>query len=385
MSQLIDSECKISKFEQIACIARKIVTASLVILSMAPALARAQSSVTLFGSLDEAIEYLTNSGKTSHSVVQAAAAEIYANAIGLKGVEDLGGGIKAIFRLEGGISPNTGASLQGGRLFGRQAWVGLQNDNNKVVFGRVYTPLYDVIGYLDPLQGSNVSLWSMDGGFVSRMDNAVRYTRTDGPFHENLQYSFGSDGIDAPLNGVAGGEAKSKEYSVAADYTTDQLMAAVVYDYVHGPMTSAQYGMSLYVPSLVPAAPVSPERAERLATALRYTWGGTSVFAGYRHLKTEVQGVDHDSNLYWTGLTERITPAWVATAGVYHERVAGIDARPTLVALQTQYFLSKATGLYANVAKVWNTKLSDMGVDLQTQTSTGAGQLGASIGLFHFF
>lgn len=235
------------------------------------------------------------------------------------------------------------------------------------------------------MQGSNVSLWTMDGGMVSRVDNAVRYTRTDGPFHENVQFSFGSASVESTINGAAGSGANSKEFTASADYTTKQLMVGIVYDNIHGPMTSAQYGLGLFVPSLVPASPLTPRRAERGVAALRYTWDRTSLYAGYRHLRTVIAAKNQSSNLYWGGLSENITPAWVATVGVYHQRVVGLDARPTLVALQTQYRLSKSTGVYANISKVWNTRVSNMGVDLQTQTLSGAGQFGASIGLFHFF
>jgi predicted porin len=366
------------------CGRKRSIALSAAALALTPFAAQAQSTVTLYGSMDAGIEFLTNASGT-HSAVKAGSSEIVGNDIGLTGTEDLGDGVKAIFRLESGFNPNTGALLQGGRLFGRSAWVGLANANNKVILGRVYTPLYDVIGYLDPLQGSNVSLWTMDGGFVSRMDNAVRYTRTDGSFHENLLYSFGNNGVDATLNGAAGSGGRSKEFAASVDYTSQRFMAAVVYDNIHGPMTAAQYGLDQFVPSLVPAAPVTPTRAERIAAALRYTWGGTSIYAGVRHLKTSVQSSDHDSNIFWTGVSERFTPAWITTLGVYHERVAGVDARPTLVALQTQYLLSKSTALYANVGKIWNTKLSNMGIDTQTQTLTGAGQLGTSVGIYHLF
>lgn len=356
------------------------------IFLVVPAVSDAQSSVTLFGTLDEGIEYLTNANKTSHSVVQSGPAEIYSNSFGLMGSEGLGGDVKAIFRLEGGFNPYNGTSIQGGRLFGRQAWVGIQNSNNRIILGRVYTPLYDVIGYLDPLQGSNVSMWTMDGGMVSRMDNAVRYTRSDGPFHENVQYSFGSASVESTINGTAGSGSRSKEFAASADYTARQLMAGIVYDNIHGPMTSAQYGLGLFVPSAVPAASSgTPQRAERIAAALRYKWDGTSLFAGYRHLRTVAQAGNENSNLYWGGVTEQFTPAWTGTVGAYHQRVAGEDARPTMVALQTQYRLSKSTGVYGNVGKVWNTRLSNMGLDLQTQTLQGAGQFGASIGIFHFF
>ncbi|VVE61283.1 Outer membrane porin protein 32 [Pandoraea captiosa] len=347
--------------------------------------AKAQSGVTLFGALDAGIEYLTNAGGTSNSQFKAGSSEVIGNDIGITGSEDLGGGLKAIFRLETGFNPINGGLLQGGRLFGRSAWIGVENEHNKLIFGRVYTPLYNVIGYLDPLQGSNVGLWTMDSGFASRMDNAVRYTRTQGPLHVNVLYSLGSDSVGATLDGEPGGAGKSKEFAASVDYTTDAVMAAVVYDNIHGPMTAAQYGLGQFVPSLVPTAATMPTRAQRIAVALRYTWRDTSIFAGVRHLRTTSSTDNHDANIFWTGVTERFSPVWIGTLGLYHERVAGVDARPTLAALQTQYLLSKTTTLYANVGKVWNTKLSNMGIDTQTQTLTGAGQVGTSVGVYHVF
>lgn len=373
----------LSKAAAAACQGRTVMLLAALALAMAPPLSSAQSNVTVFGTLDAGIEYRSNMPKPP--AVQVSSALVYSNALGIRGSEDLGSGMKAMFRLEAGFAPDTGMSLQGGRLFGRQSWVGLGDDNNKIALGMMYTPLYDVIGYLDPLQGANTSLWTMDGGMVSRVDKALRYTRSDGAFHVNAQYSFGSDTVGATINGAAGGAARSRESTFAVDYTTAKLMMALVYDNLHGPMTAAQYGTGLYVPSLLPPAPLTPQRAERAVAALRSTWGDTSLFAGYRRLRTTVQETRHDSNLFWTGLTQRFGPSWTATVGAYHQQVVGIDARPSLLVLQAQYRFSKQTGLYTNVSKVWNTRLSNMGVDLQTQTQLGAAQLGVNAGMFYFF
>jgi predicted porin len=64
----------------------------------------------------------------------------------LKGEEDLGGGLKAIFQLENGFDPGTGKLNQGGREFGRQAFVGLTRDQwGTVTLGRQYDPLVDMV------------------------------------------------------------------------------------------------------------------------------------------------------------------------------------------------------------------------------------------------
>jgi predicted porin len=349
-----------------------------------PIVANAQSSVTLYGIIDTGIEYVTNAQKTHRSVVQGAS-ETYGPSFGLTGTEDLGGGLRAIFKLEAGYNPNTGTSLQGGRLFGRSAWIGLSNDNNRIIFGRVYTPLYDVLLYLDPLLGSNIGVLTQDGGFTSRVDNGVRYTRTDGPFHENLLYSFGHNAVDTPLGSTAGAAGNSKEISASIDYTTTIAMAALIYDDIHGPLIANQYELGLFVPSLAITAPTTGTRAQRIAAAGRYTFKDTSLFAGYRHLRTVAGGNVENSNLYWCGVSQKVTVSWTLNLGVYHQQVTGIDAKPTSVAFQTQYALSKRTGFYGNLGKVWNSAASNMGLDTQTQTLLGAAQFAASVGIYHFF
>ncbi|HEY1609229.1 MAG TPA: porin, partial [Paraburkholderia sp.] len=100
------------------------------------AAAHAQSSVTLYGVISESLEYVSNS-KGSH-LVGLSNAGMMPPRVGLRGVEDLGGGTKAIFTLEDGFNITNGAMLNGG-LFGRQAYVGLQNDHaGTVTMGRQY-------------------------------------------------------------------------------------------------------------------------------------------------------------------------------------------------------------------------------------------------------
>src|SRR6516165_8748961 len=116
--------------------------------------ANAQSSVTLFGIVDSGITYTNNNG--GHSSWQATESNEQGSRWGLKGAEDLGGGLKAVFQLESGFNVETGALKQGGRMFGRQAWVGLASSQyGTLTFGRQYNSLQDFVA---PLQigGSTV-------------------------------------------------------------------------------------------------------------------------------------------------------------------------------------------------------------------------------------
>jgi len=107
----------------------------------------AQSSVTLYGVIDEGFNYTSNVGGHSNEQLQSGYAQ--GSRWGLKGSEDLGGGLKALFQLENGFDVNSGNLNQGGRMFGRQAYVGLSSAKlGTVTLGRQYD---SVVDYLAPL------------------------------------------------------------------------------------------------------------------------------------------------------------------------------------------------------------------------------------------
>ncbi|MDN7799297.1 porin [Burkholderia vietnamiensis] len=88
--------------------------------------AQAQSSVTLYGALDAGITYTSNQGGKSNVFFQSGVNN--PDPWGIKGAEDLGGGTRALFKLEGYFNLGTGA-MNGGGIFAHQAYVGIQNDN----------------------------------------------------------------------------------------------------------------------------------------------------------------------------------------------------------------------------------------------------------------
>src|ERR1700722_15631399 len=117
-------------------------TAAVLCACIAPTV-HAQSSVTLYGIIDNGLAY-TNAVASS---IHAPSAHRWSTVTsfgsgdrwGLLGREDLGGGLAAGFRLEAGFSGTTGTSSQGGRLFGRQAYVGLSSNRyGTVTMGRQY-------------------------------------------------------------------------------------------------------------------------------------------------------------------------------------------------------------------------------------------------------
>ena len=172
--------------------------------------AMAQSSVTLYGVADVYLgSAKTDNGLANGSVTQTVinSGNFNGSRWGLKGTEDLGGGLKANFQLESGFNIDTGSSAQGGLLFGRQAWVGLSGGFGAVKVGRVYTAYDDVNGQFN---GAFDSSFSPSGnvmkstGYASRANNGLRYeTPAFGGLTAALTYGLGENaapGVDAGSN-----------------------------------------------------------------------------------------------------------------------------------------------------------------------------------------
>lgn len=147
--------------------------------------ASAQSSVTLYGLLDANMgSFKTNvlSGTSISSVQQIRqdGSGLNGNRWGLKGAEDLGGGLKAIFNIESGFSVDSGASTQG-VLFGRRANVGLSAGFGTVELGRNTTP-YDGVIIDQSMSGSlNGGFWGQSGvGDPSQSNNALSTATAQG-------------------------------------------------------------------------------------------------------------------------------------------------------------------------------------------------------------
>jgi predicted porin len=216
---------------------KSLITLAVLGLGTAATAAQAQSSVTLYGLIDAGVTYV-NSTKTAtggHSLIaqqDGATAGLSGSRWGMRGNEDLGGGLAAIFVLEGGFSYNTGASGQGGDLFGRQAFVGLSSTQfGTVTLGRQYDTGVDL---LQPLAayGTWGNLTSHAGdidniGNLNRINNAVKYVS---PTYAGLKftgmYSFG---------GVAGDTSHNEVYSLGAAYAMGPVKLAADYLYAKDP------------------------------------------------------------------------------------------------------------------------------------------------------
>jgi predicted porin len=165
------------------------------LFAAAAAPAFAQSSVTLYGIVDEAIRYQTNAGPGGNDLVAMTSGPETHSRWGLRGSEDLGGGWAAVFRLENGFEAFNGQLHVPDTLFSRQAYVGLSNDKwGALTFGRQYAPVYDTLGdVFDPLTVGNYwqNSWMYNGiGNYLEVNNSVKYKGSFDNLAIDVLYGF---------------------------------------------------------------------------------------------------------------------------------------------------------------------------------------------------
>ena len=139
-----------------------------------PLSAMAQSTVTLYGRVNTTVESQRFNNQRQTTVSNNS------SRFGFTGTEDLGGGLKATFRLESGFASDTGATT-GGALFGREAVVGLSGAFGTIRLGRqAYLPAYlataDYVSMHNHDTGTSAD--ALFGGFLlpARQSNSISYT-----------------------------------------------------------------------------------------------------------------------------------------------------------------------------------------------------------------
>jgi predicted porin len=155
--------------------------------------------VTLYGIVDAGIGYnAVKRGDKTQSHVRSISGVESGPRIGMRGVETLGDGARAVFKLEGGFSANDGRSAQGGRLFGRAAWVGLESDHaGGLYFGRQNNSAFEYLDGFDPF-GAGYGMAGNDTVFsFVRADNMIVYkTAKAGGWSARAGYSFNVSNTD---------------------------------------------------------------------------------------------------------------------------------------------------------------------------------------------
>ncbi len=330
--------------------------------------------MTLYGIADAGVSFQSHvqGPNGGGSVTGVTSGGLSGSRWGIRGAEDLGNNLKGIFVLESGFDLDTGKSGQGNRLFGRQAYVGLQGDFGAVTLGRQQNSLYDLFGAYDPMgAGTSYSLNSVDTqGFNGRADNAAKYTGKFGGLTATGFYSFGRDSTIANGGEVPGHFKVGTNFGGGLAYATGPVSVGVAYDQYQG-STIATSGAA----------------AKRAAIGASYAFGDAKLFAGYRWMRDEITSatVVRQDNLYWVGALYKFTPAFSLTGAAYYTD-ARKDANDSLMfVLNADYALSKRTDAYLLLGYVKNKGQATYGVTNAMNTLPGQNQTGAMVGVRHRF
>ncbi|MCX4151550.1 MULTISPECIES: porin [Paraburkholderia] len=334
----------------------------------------AQSSITLYGILDSGVEYVSHAAKQgSASLFRVNSGNRINSRWGMTGKEDLGGGLRSIFTLESGIATNNGTLQQGGRLFGRQAFVGLETDRfGSVMAGRQITPMYRYFLALDPLNYSSYGLAAQDAQFVGRADNALAYLGHAGPFELNALYSFGYDSTVSNGGEVPGAFRVGKQYDFGSRFRQGAFNLTLVYE--------QRQGQSI-------ASASDSER--RYVAGGSWQIGDATLYGGYELLLNNISATLQASPpqyIAFGGMRYKVTPRLQISAASYYHSYRAVSAHALSSGVNADYWFSKRTALYTDVTYVINSSKSALSATgSTTPVATGANQLAIALGIVHTF
>lgn len=377
----------------------------------------AQSTVTLYGVIDASVEYanhvapysaagFTPNPGAGSTVYRMNSGGLSGSRWGLRGTEDLGGGLKSLFVLESGFSGDNGTMQQSGRLFGRQAFVGVQHQTfGQITLGRQYTSLFAAMAnFMPTAYATQYEPAALMAGNNFREDNVLAYTGTFGPLTALAHFSFGAGVPNLPAGTIAfggngevpGAFRRDNAFGAAAVYASGPFGAAIAYDQ--------------WNPSINNVAGIyqgNTATLKKASVAASYTIGAVAkIMGGYRWGKAENNGTNAQiqrDDYYWIGVNYQVTPAVGLTLEYDYDNLKRDyfnrtnAPNPWQVAFVANYAFSKRTDLYLSTAYAKHAGLTLDAASTNQLASTGAtgnsyilgnGQnsmVGVSVGIRHKF
>jgi predicted porin len=348
--------------------------------------AHAQSSVTLYGIIDAGISYVNNSKTaTGHdSLTKYDDGVAQGSRWGIRGTEDLGGGLKALFVLENGFNSGNGTLGQGGAMFGRQAYVGLSKDGiGSLTFGRQYSFSTDVLGSNYSTGGQTVAgnyayhINDIDQLTSSRINNSVKYSSANfSGLTFGAMYGFSNQAgafAGAPTVGTTTGS--SRAYSFGANYANGPFGLGAAYtDITYPGLATPAFSTA------VANVSISGVRDLRsFGVGGRYMFGPATLWALYTNTRLEpTTGSSTTFAAYEAGAKYAITPAITAGAGYTYMHLSDASrGHWNQVDLSADYALSKRTDVY--VLGIYQIASGRNGTqDLQAQIGSSTSYFGTS-------
>jgi predicted porin len=329
--------------------------------------AHAQSSLTLYGRFDDGIEYINGlvNGAGGHTHrIRFESGDWGGSLFGLKGSEDIGGGVKVLFHLE--TIPNTATGAVGvpGAFWSHFSTVGFSHEAyGTVTFGRMLTTINNSWDF-DPFGQSAWSSFSLvRGRNVPVANNSIEY---DSPrwfgFDASGQYSL-SNATNWNGNGSTG---QGRADALQLTYTGALFQVRGIYDEIRDPANG------------------------KLDDVFQYSrgyFGGLNVFLGSFKLSAVYQTFHADSapvanrgitilRQAWGGVTWQVTPAASVSAAAYHVNANNGGGNATIYTLGGAYNLSKRTLLDMQVATIHNSSTANFGLSSNPAGPGGVSAVG---------
>jgi len=305
--------------------------------------ASAQSSVTLYGSMDAGIAYINNAGGAPKWIEEQGNTQ--PDRWGLKGKEDLGDGWYSVFLLENGFSTATGNFSTAGTLWNRQAYVGIgANQWGAVTLGHQSPFNFDLLGSLSTAYLAQ-SWYAFHPGNIDELaDTGIV------PFNNSVK--FRSASFDGLSFGAMMGLGNTTDFSTgrnlsfAISYANGPIKAAAVYSDEHQATPSiVTTGLTSF--QGMPAATYTADNMENMGAGASYQLGNLLLHGLYTRVKLETNGYSDIYQSYDAGANYQLTVANTIAGGAATTTLE--SHRWTQFELGDIYSLSKATQIYANV------------------------------------
>lgn len=288
--------------------------------------AHAQSSVTMYGELDTGLAYISNVG--GHSQWKSTTGLVDGSYWGLQGIEDLGGGYRAIFRLERGFSVTSGEMLND-----HPYYVGIGNEKaGTLTLGHQYDLVHD---YLAPFTltggtGGTAFAHPFDNDNANNTYLAANSVKYASPSFGGL--TFG--GMYAFSN-TAGQFANNRAYSFGMSYQAGALNAGAAYLHANGRGNSSAgaYEAVVLPTSTNDVFDASVQTQNTYGVGVSYAFGDFTMAAAW-------------SRSTFTGVTVLDTGGIAPSAGFSNYEVNGIYQLTPSVALAGSYTYTKGSGAH---------------------------------------
>lgn len=328
-----------------------------VMLGLAPCLAQAQSSVTLYGVTGIDLISVNHVGASAINQFLVSSGQTVTSRFGLKGSEDLGSGLSAIFGLENGFNNDTGTQADSARFFSRGSWVGLKGSFGTVTAGRQWN-VNDTVLNKFFIFGSYSPFRYTDYGFISNLhDNAVKYASPKlGDFQFHALGAAGEKG-----NGTL--------------QTRTAYEAAATYD--HGPFSAAV--------TYHERKAVTGDLTDKLTAAgVNYSFKPFRVRLGVAQAKPRASA-HPDSTVYDLALDYNWQERFTASIDYTARNVKNSGDDSSFVRLLGQYYISKRTSFNVNVVLLKNKGQAAQTVAGVGTINAGTNQNLFSLGIRHTF